>query len=280
MCLFFITPIQFHLAANDDPPQRVTGSIGLTVPSLQRIRDRAENAQSELEGTLFSIVKDDEGDVMTITCPWGNTIHLYDISIDDKYQPIDDTASQSPQKMVKLHGEGGTYGSHRMSVRGSPGIRFVEIACRVGTADSIAEFYKQVLGCHATRSKAASNDGSDSHVEVATVCVGPGVHMTFVENEQLSDDIVKQMEGVHACIYIPNFRQNYDALKEKDLIWTNPRFTHLDSCDTWEEAHASRTFRFKDILDMTTGDKLLELEHETRPMMHGQYLKVPKYIPN
>eukprot|EP00584_Thalassiosira_punctigera_P003434 CAMPEP_0172529222 /NCGR_PEP_ID=MMETSP1067-20121228/3361_1 /TAXON_ID=265564 ORGANISM="Thalassiosira punctigera, Strain Tpunct2005C2" /NCGR_SAMPLE_ID=MMETSP1067 /ASSEMBLY_ACC=CAM_ASM_000444 /LENGTH=415 /DNA_ID=CAMNT_0013313241 /DNA_START=21 /DNA_END=1268 /DNA_ORIENTATION=+ len=273
---------QFHLAASDDPPQIVTGSIGLTVPSLQRIRERVENAQSELEGTLFNISGDYEDNVMTVTCPWGNTFHLYDISVDDQHPA--GAGSESSQKMVKLHAEGGAYGTHRMAVRGSPGIRYVEIACRAGTVDSIAEFYEKMLGCHVIRTRAALAGGDSttggSEAEAIVVCVGPGVHMTFVENRHLSDDIIKRMEGVHACFYIPSFQSAYDMLKDRNLIWTNPRFTHLDRCDTWEEARASRTFRFKDILDLKTGEKVLELEHETRPMLHGQYMKVPSYVPN
>jgi len=256
------------------------------VPSLQRIRERAGDAESELEGTLFSIIEDDK-DTITVTCPWGNVIHLYDIAIDEDHHSKD-AASRSSQKMVKLHGEGGDYGPHRMAVRGNPGIRYVEIACRTGTSHSIAEFYEKILGCHVTMTKSTpnidstTNSGSNASKEVgvAIVCVGPGVHMAFVENEQLSDNAIKQMKGVHACIYIPNFQQSYNALKERDLIWTNPRFTHLDSCDTWEEAYASRTFRFKDVLDIRTGEKILELEHETRPMLHGQYMKVPPYVSN
>jgi len=282
---------QLHLAASkndDDPPQRVTGSIGLSVPSLQRIRERVGNAKSELAGTYFSVVEDDKEQIMTVTCPWGNTIHLYDLSIDEDCQSTDGT-SQSSQKMVKLHGKGGAYGPHRMAVRGNPGIRYVEIACRVGTTESIAEFYEKMLGCHVSRTKAGAfldsttNSGRDDgsiDVQVVVVCVGPGVSLAFVENDHLSEDIVKQMVGVHACVYIPNFRQTYDTLKERNLIWTNPRFTHLDSCDTWEEAYASRTFRFKDMLNIRTGEKILELEHETRPMMHGQYMKVPPYVPH
>mmetsp|Transcript_7678 Transcript_7678/g.13825 ORF Transcript_7678/g.13825 Transcript_7678/m.13825 type:complete len:241 (-) Transcript_7678:53-775(-) len=240
---------------------------------------------------MFSIVEDDNDTIMTVTCPWGNIIQLYDISIDDHYSADATETSESPQKMVKLHKEGGAYGAHRMAVRGNPGIRYIEIACRMGTVDSIAEFYEEMLGCHVFRTKAVSaididsttNDGSNnasSEVEVAVVCVGPGVHMTFVENQQLSHDTIKQMEGVHACIYIPNFQGTYNALKDRNLIWTNPRFTHLDSCDSWDEACASRTFRFKDVLDLKTGKKMLEFEHETRPMLHGQYMKVPKYVSN
>jgi hypothetical protein len=41
----------------------------------------------------------------------------------------------------------------------------------------------------------------------------------------------------------------------------------------------SRTMRLKDIIDLSTGDMIMELEHETRPLRHCQYLKVPKYEP-
>lgn len=264
---------QFHLAASNnenDVPQRVTGSIGLTVPNLQHIRDRIDIAKDELDGTLFSIVANNDGNsnnILTVTCPWGNIIHLYDISIDDEYCSTEQLES-AQQKMVKLHTEGGDYGPHRMAVRGKPGIRYVELTCRKGTVHSIAGFYESIMGCHVTRTEE----------DVLTVCVGPGVHLIFAEHEQLSDDAIAQMEGVHACIYISNFQKTYDALKKMNMIWTNPRFTHLDSCDTWEEAYASRTFRFKDII--SKGEKIFELEHEVRPMMHGQYMKVPPYVPN
>jgi catechol-2,3-dioxygenase len=263
---------QLHLAAAEhdgDFPQRLTGSIGLTVPSLQRIRERLDNARSELRGSLFSVEGDDDVNVLTVSCPWGNIINLYDMSIDDESQ-FTDAASLSSQKMAVFHSSGGVYGPHRMAVHGNPGIRYVEIACRKGTIDSIAKFYEELLGCHVTRKY---------ELGLVIVCVGPGVHLTFVENEQLTENSMKRMEGVHVCIYIPNFQRTYLLLKERNLIWTNPRFLHLDSCDTWEECVSSRTFRFKDIID-ETGNKILELEHETRPMLHGQYMKVPPYRPN
>jgi hypothetical protein len=115
--------------------------------------------------------------------------------------------------------------------------------------------------------------------QAVSVSVGPGVQIVFVESDIVTDRDVEMMNGVHVCIYVSDFKATYTSLKKQGLIWTNPRFTHLDSCNTWEEAFASRTFRFKDILDFDTGKHLLELEHETRPLMHGQYLKVPKYIP-
>ena len=109
--------------------------------------------------------------------------------------------------------------------------------------------------------------------------MGPGVHLVYVESTDLTDSDLQKMKGVHICVYAADFEGLYHRLKDRNLIWTNPRFTHLDSCDTWEEAVASRTLRFKDIIDLETGEKLIELEHETRPLRHGQYLKVPKYEP-
>lgn len=110
------------------------------------------------------------------------------------------------------------------------------------------------------------------------VSVGPGVHLIFVEKDSFSES--DSMKCVHICIYAQNFKSLYYRLKERNLIWTNPRFTRLDSCDTWEEAMASRTLRFKDVIDLDTGEKLFELEHETRPLRHGQYMKVPYYTSN
>ena len=176
----------------------------------------------------------------------------------------------SPQKMTQLHGPGGTYAARRMTVRGQPGIRFVAIACPVGSVPALARFYKEMLGCCVSRPAAGQ----------AVVCVGPGVHLVWVENESLTDHHLQAMQGVHLCIYTaPGFQDLYHRLSQAGLIWTNPRFTHLDSCDTWEKAAASRTLRFKDLVDLETGEKLLELEHETRPIRHGQFMKVPFYEP-
>ena len=240
-----------------------------------------------MNGTLFSIREYDNLDtdsdkklkdkMMTVTCPWGNTFHLFDMSIDDDHVVIQQSKPSS-QKMVNLHLEGGAYGSHRMAVRGGPGIRAVEISCRKGTVHAIARFYEKLLGCRVVRKKVGGS--SMDRIDAVTVSVGPGVHLVFVENNLVSNQDFDMMNGVHACVYVADFKNMYTTLHSHGLIWTNPRFTHLDSCDTWEEAFASRTFRFKDILDVDTGEKIFELEHETRPMMHGQYFKVPKYIPN
>jgi len=252
---------QFHLSENGDPAQRMCGSIGLAVPDLNTVRARVSDARGNLEGTHFSILADAQ-DYLTVRCPWGNIFHLYSCN-DDPSEPV----CESPQKMVMMHSEGGAYGPGRMAVRGKPGIRFVEVTCCPGSTQAIARFYEQVLTCTVTRL---------SHGRIA-VSVGPGVHFVFVEHEDAMD--YTDMAGVHICVYAADFRGLYKRLADRSLVWTNPRFTHLDSCDTWEEALGSRTLRFKELVDMDTGDMLLELEHETRPLGHGQFLKVPNYEP-
>ena len=55
-------------------------------------------------------------------------------------------------------------------------------------------------------------------------------------------------------------------------MFTNPRFNHLDTCDSLEEALASRTFRF-------AFPAVPFVEHETRALSHAQFLKRVKYEP-
>jgi len=269
---------QFHLATCSEkagPTQIVAGSLGIVVPSLASLKDRIAEAQERFEGTEFAILSehndddDDDDDASTwlsLKDPWGNLFHVYDASTSDTATTA---ATKSTRKMENLHSEGGTYGPQRIALRGgNPGIRYLEITCPVGSSHSIARFYKEMLGCSVYQEKEAA---------VTVVSVGPGVHVCFVERDD--DARSSMMEGVHICIYAHEFEKLYHRLAARNLVWTNPRFLHLDSCDTWEEAKASRTLRFKDVVDLETGQTILELEHETRPARHGQFLKVPFYEP-
>jgi hypothetical protein len=249
---------------------------------------------------------------MTISCPFGNIMHIYDLEDgggageDAPRRPaasggdgVDDAPAPRP-KMVQWHARGGPY-SHatRMGIHGGqPGIRYIEIASPAGTADKIGHFYKQMLGCqvHHLQARGAGVADEDDHRQeqqqhsVVAVNAGPGVHLIFSEVGSSNDDDddtttyhqqrLDQMKGMHICIYAaPVFRELYQRLAAQSLVWTNPRFTHLDRCDTVDEALAARTLRFKNIVDLESGKVLLELEHETRSTRHGQYLKVLSYEP-
>ena len=268
---------QFHLAETKPgiPPQKINGSIGLVVPSLDTLRARIPKAMEVCQNTKFAILNDDvDNKVITISCPDGNIFHIY-ATQDDVTKSTKDT----PRKMENLHAEGGSYGPQRMAIRSdNPGIRYIEFACPVNSTPAIARFYKDMLHCN-VQTKATATESP-----TVVVSVGSGVDLVFVERPNISQEDIDAMEGVHICVYVNGFQQLYEILSKHDLIWTNPRFVHLDTCDTWEEAFNSRTLRFKHIIDVGTegnsnNNRILELEHETRPLRHGQYLKVPKYEP-
>ena len=320
---------QFHLAeakakANEnenggEPAQRVAGSIGLVVPDIQTVKARIPKALETLKDTQFQILSsyhhndhndddDDDNDndkdndnCLIVQGPWGNIFYIYDVVGDDNLESSL-RPPETSRKMENLHALGNSYGSHRMAVRGKPGIRFLELACPPGTSSKVGTFYKELLDCHVQAfhkknilnvvepqnchdddDDDCDNDNDNDCVGVV-VSVGPGVHLVFVEQQALEEDPIKHhhyedMKGVHVCFYAHNFQHLYQKLSDRGLIWTNPRFTHLDSCDTWEEAKSSRTLRFKDIIDLETNEKILELEHETRPLRHGQYMKTLNYDP-
>jgi hypothetical protein len=50
------------------------------------------------------------------------------------------------------------------------------------------------------------------------------------------------------------------------IVWVNPRFS--DKADTLEGAKKWNQFRFKDIVDMESGETIFELEHEIRSVEH------------
>jgi len=184
---------------------------------------------------------------------------------------------------------------------GEPGIRYVEFVLPVGsTASKVCEFYRRNLKTQASVAKSPT-----SGTNCCLVSVGPGIHLVYVEApsslstttaeniSKVERELFSRMEGVHLCIYVHNFHGLYKRLGSQKLLWTNPRFTRLDKCDTWEDSRKSRTLRFKHVIDIDTNDGgdtnnkndeqpptvLMELEHETRALRHGQFMKVPYYVP-
>jgi hypothetical protein len=247
---------------------------------------------------------DSDGSCLTVRAPWGNIFHCYSVvapSLSSAPHEVKGSSSlllqpktaASPQKLTNFHSEGGEYGPH-MDVRGHPRIRLIEIVCPKMKAPAIARFCQESLRCtvHLVRRET-----------VANVSVGPRVHLVFAEEETTMTgddddnanyaDAVRAMRVVHLCMYAHDFRGLYMPLSKRNLIWMNPWFLHLDSsCDTYEMAHRSLTLRFKHIVNpsivMEDDDKdgrssnmiILELEHETGPPRHGQFMKVPRYNQN
>jgi len=238
---------QFHLAetAHDEPPQAVRGALGLVLPKAAEACSRLERL-AQLEPSIKVERHDDQR--FTVSCPWGNIFHCYDI----EYQPVKaNTEKTKLPKMASIHAAAHT----TLRVRGGPGIRFLLLRC--SEPHLIAQHYKHFLG----QSVYTQQDS-------ALVATGTGpTH--FVFQFSLPDsEADARMAGVHACVYLDNFSDQYTRLQE--FVFTNPRFVHLDTCDTLEEALASRTFRF-------AFPGCPNLEHEARSLSHFSFLKQIQY---
>lgn len=266
---------QLHLAVGDCP-HRIHGSVGVAVPSLQCVREREPAAAAALAGTQFRVEQaapmcgEGEG-ALRVTCPWGNTFHVYNAEA-----PPAAAAEGSPPKLAIMQ-QGLDTG---MGVSGLPGLRYVAFDVPVGSAAAIGTFYEEMFGCAVSRRAAASG-------ACALVAVGPSCHLIFNEREgsnppgeQGGDDPVQAaMRGVHLAVYVADFRASYERMKRRGLVWTNPRFVELDSCDTLEQALACRQYRFRHVVDLGSNAPLLELEHETRALRHFQFFKPVPYAP-
>lgn len=260
---------QFHLG-NGGEPHVLTGSVSLALPSLQALRGRVAAASSALSHTRFAV--DDHGDHVAVTCPWGSQYLCWDAALPPVVEAERSADAPALPKMVAVHV--GLDESCAVRAAGQPGIRCVEFRVRPGTAARIGRFYRELFGC-----RVSDADGC------STVLVGPSVHLVFheVAGLPLTDDEEAAQagpgggEGLHVCVYIERFKQTFDALSAHGLVGTNPRFARLDKCDTYEEAAASRTLRFKHIIDLETKEVLLEVEHEVRAQRHFQFFKQVHY---
>lgn len=242
---------QFHLAeeSEDDPPQAVRGSIGVVLPNLEDAYSRLSELSAEIDTVCLE--RHEEGR-LTVTCPWGNVFHCYDENFSTNERG-DDEEHRGLPKMVAMHEDTG----RSLKVRGGPGIRYLHVRCE--DADEVASQYRDLVGSRVT---SVHEEESEKVVAVVSGGVGP-VHLVF---ETASTDLEadSKMDGFHLCIYVNDFASYYERLQ--DFVFTNPRFRHLDTCDTLDEALASRTFRF-------SFPKAPALEHETRSLTHKNFLK-------
>ena len=88
-------------------------------------------------------------------------------------------------------------------------------------------------------------------------------------------DVVEPYEGDHLCIYVNDFLHMYDRAKHVkvgrenpktvSIVWNNPCLNM--KYDSLEQVERLNEFRFKDFLDLETGE-VYQLEHEVRSLAH------------
>ena len=111
-------------------------------------------------------------------------------------------------------------------------------------ADGIAAFYREIIGCAATVTKGKAG-------RAAEVEIGQYQRLIFRETKD-----VAAYDGHHIAVYVSNFSRPYQLLKDRGLITEEPR---------------NHQYRFVDIIDPKTGEKLFEIEHEVRGLKHAMY---------
>jgi hypothetical protein len=142
---------------------------------------------------------------------------------------------------IRCHPPGPVFGG--MTV----GMPYVVLDVPAGTAPAIAEFYAEILGA-----RSATTEFGDANA--AKVTVGNDQNLYFRE----TDAPVPSFDGHHIQIYISDFSGPHNRMLELDLIT--------------EESDAHQ-YRFEDILDLKTGEKVFALEHEVRSLRHPLYAR-------
>lgn len=276
---------QLHLTTAAEGSEHVlTGEVGLVVPSLAAVRAREESAREALRRTKFNM--SDYGEHLVATCPWGNRYVIREPTAFRRFASVGIPTEPSPThpRMVQAHF--GLDEGNSVRTVGGVGIRYVTFTARHGTVERIGRFYSEIFGASVLFEE---HEPPAIYLRTATVLVGPSVHLVFCEHctDDLSYEEERRQagtgagaaggEGLHLCIYVAHFKAAFERLAQLGLVWTNPRFAHLDTCDSYSEAHASRQFRFKEIVDLETRQPLLEIEHEVRAQRHFQFFKSVHY---
>lgn len=127
------------------------------------------------------------------------------------------------------------------------GMPYVEFDVPEGTAPGIARFYREVL-------QTPGEVGEDAHGRVATCSVGHDQRLVFRE----TDRPLPAYDGHHLQIYLTDFSGPHQKLNERGLI--------IEESDRWQ-------YRFKDIVDLDSGEVLFTIEHEVRSMTHPLYAR-------
>lgn len=125
------------------------------------------------------------------------------------------------------------------------GVPYVRFNVPEGAAAGIARFYGTVLGALTAVDEV---DGQTA----AVVTAGNG--QTLIFKEDPAED--RGFDGHHIAVYLTDFSGPHGALESRGLV---------------TEESNDHQYRFKNIIDLDTGDLLYELEHEVRSTHHPMF---------
>jgi len=124
-------------------------------------------------------------------------------------------------------------------------IAYVQLEAPAGSAPGIAGFYREVLGAHAV-----INGGAGG--ATAVVSTGTAQRLRFRETARP----LPEFDGHHIQVYIADFSGPHRRLAERGLV---------------TEESSEHQYRFREIVDPSSGKPLFTLEHEVRSLTHPLY---------
>ena len=126
------------------------------------------------------------------------------------------------------------------------GIPYVEFDVPVGSAKGICAFYPEIMGMP---TELRNGDGT-----VARVQVGKNQHLQFRETDRPQPEY----DGHHVQMYVTDFSGPHKKLLKRDLVYSEDN---------------QYQYRFRDIVDLSSGKHLFTIEHEVRSATHPMYLR-------
>mmetsp|Transcript_12626 Transcript_12626/g.19055 ORF Transcript_12626/g.19055 Transcript_12626/m.19055 type:complete len:345 (-) Transcript_12626:246-1280(-) len=236
---------QFHFPS--DYPQIIRGCIGLYYPNISSIQQDLIDYEY-----AYSISYDHNSlPIIETICPYGNRFRLHQqVGEATWYGPA---AHLPPNKEHSLPG-GLTEGR---------GMRYIEFDTSLHTAQRICEFYSYFLYANATTTTEFSESGP---LDTCTIYIGYHQYISFKESRRP----LPSYDGHHIALYVNRFVDIYERLVERSLHWENPRFPQFQYRSVDDILHHNE-YRFKDIIDIHTGEVIYQLEHEIRSLSHPSF---------
>ena len=265
---------QFHLPFGDEA-QTIPGHIGLRYESLEGLKARLQDDKTlKQHFDSFDITLDPrtKAEVVHIKDLYGNVFQCR----------AKESLTTRPSQPIILKGDTDQWGDiadqygKATATSECRGIDYVEFQCPPNTADKIALFYDSVFD--ASVNVFDLGDGTKiCMVAVGDIDAQGKAEQSILFRERTAADGKKATpyDGHHIALYVGSSSEDFEqAFRNADfsgIIWCNPRFQ--DQADTIEGARKWKQFRFKNIIDMETGETLMELEHEIRSIEHESWLR-------
>jgi hypothetical protein len=279
---------QFHLPYGEEA-QVIPGSIGLWYDSLDALKERLANYDDmdEKPFAQYSIESEgDERESVRIMDNYGNVFYCRKENVpilfehNDSDQLVEEMIRTTKQPILtnqeddvqQYAAAATTYGLGKDEETECKGISYVEIFVPRKKAAKLAEFYECVFDAPATVFTDPSSGDDVAIVGFGSIDPDTGrSSQTLLFRE--SDIELPPYDGHHIALYVgtskADFEEAFKNVLEAQVVWVNPRFsdrvTNMNTAKKWKQ------FRFKNLTDLKTGKKIIELEHEVRSVEHDAW---------